>query len=345
MNNTDNLDKLLLRSSYFDHSEAQFFLLDNRLNIIDINAAVLCAYKLTKYEMIGKNIRDLLPDIKNNGRLEIYEEVMRTGNPVTLDEIKTLQNDGITYHRIKAFKVEDGLGISAINIGDLKNAVEELDDFVNKSSQDMRSPIATILGLASIAKNNTADPDSICNYLNMIKSEALKLDSTLQKLIKVSRIQQGEKVLSLIDFKNLIQNVIHSLAFVDGYENMNFKLNLHNTRNFYSEMGVLATILQNLLNNAIKYRKTELLESTVEIKVLDDGDGIVMSITDNGIGIANEDQQNIFKMFVRATNQAQGAGLGLYTVKHYIHGLGGTITVNSKLNFGTTFHIFLPNMK
>jgi signal transduction histidine kinase len=345
MNNTDNLDKLLLRSSFFDQSETQFLLLDKRFNIIDANGAALCAYKLSKYEMIGKNIQDLIPDIKNKGRLEIYEEVMRAGNPVTLDEIKTLENDGTTYHRIKAFKVEDGLGLCTINISDLKNAVEELDDFVNKSSQDMRSPIATILGLASIAKNSTADSESTYNYLNMIKTEALKLDNTLQKLIKISRIQQGEKVLSLIDFKSMIQNVIHSLAFVEGYENVNFKLNLHNTRIFYSEMGVLATILQNIFNNAIKYRKTELQESTVEIKVIDDGDGIVLSIADNGIGIATDDLQNIFKMFVRATNQAQGAGLGLYTVKHYIHSLGGTIMVNSKLNVGTTFHIFLPNMK
>lgn len=334
-----------LRSIFFDNADVFCFLFDKRLNVIDANKAALHLVQLPLEQLMGKNMVEISPDVKLEGRFEMYMEVIRTGNAIVIDEAKLHPSYGNVYSRIKAFKVGEGLGLMATNITDLVNVVDEIDNFVSKSSQEMRSPIASILGLASIAKNNVNEPDTLGNYLKMIKTEALKLDGTLQKLLKVTKLHQNKSTVCLIDFNLLFNNVIHSLSFVDGFEQVRFDLQNTSRIEFYGEINLLATLFQNLLDNTIKYRRLDSDNCFVNITIQDSRLGVLITIVDNGIGIADENHSEVFKMFYRATTQGSGSGLGLYTVKHHIATLKGSVNLSSQENEGTTFEIYLPTMK
>jgi signal transduction histidine kinase len=101
-------------------------------------------------------------------------------------------------------------------------------------------------------------------------------------------------------------------------------------------------VLQNLINNAIKYSDPEKKKKIVNIDVKEGNDVIQIQITDNGIGIDPESIPKIFSMYYRATEKSKGSGLGLFIVKEAIHKIQGKVTVESALNLGSTFTIELP---
>jgi signal transduction histidine kinase len=97
------------------------------------------------------------------------------------------------------------------------------------------------------------------------------------------------------------------------------------------------------VSNAIKYRKLDSGTPEIVIKIHVDHLRADISFADNGIGIDEKNLTRIFEMFYRATEQSDGSGIGLYIVKNAIDKLGGQITVASKPDEGTRFHIILPN--
>jgi signal transduction histidine kinase len=102
-------------------------------------------------------------------------------------------------------------------------------------------------------------------------------------------------------------------------------------------------IVNNLISNAIKYYDTSKKEPFLEIFVQVNKNRAVIEFKDNGIGIDQEYVTKVFDMFFRATQNNNGAGLGLYIVKEAIIKLNGTIKIDSKLNEGSTFRIEMPN--
>src|SRR5690606_21255655 len=105
----------------------------------------------------------------------------------------------------------------------------------------------------------------------------------------------------------------------------------------------VSEIFRNLISNAIKYRRPEADDSEISIRITIDHLCADISFSDNGIGISDASLTRIFEMFYRATEQAEGSGIGLYIVKNAVEKLGGQIRVASKPNEGTRFHIVLPN--
>lgn len=340
---TDNQEKL--RSAFFDEADIIFSLFDKDLNFVDVNEAFLKPLHFKRDDIIGKNITEISPDIKSSGRFNIYKEVIRTGKTIVIDEVKPHPSLGNFYARVKAFKVGDGLGIVTKNITDLKEAIEELETFIYKSTHDMRSPIASILGLTNIADEQVKDLDEAKHFCKIVKQQTERLDNILLVLFETMKIRKGEKTIHLINFNELIDGVKNSLAFINGFNEITIEKNITSTQKFYSDKILLISIFQNLVDNAIKYRKQNNNNSFIKISVSDENDGVTIKVADNGIGIADNLQKDVYKMFFRATNQASGSGLGLYTINHTIKKLGGTIKLDSKYKVGTTFTIHLPNEK
>src|SRR5687768_1529043 len=112
---------------------------------------------------------------------------------------------------------------------------------------------------------------------------------------------------------------------------------------FYSDPWRISEILRNLISNAIKYRKLNVPDAEINIKILVDHLRADISFADNGIGIDEKNLAKIFEMFYRATEQSDGSGIGLYIVKNAVEKLGGQISVASRPEQGTRFSIILPN--
>ena len=101
-------------------------------------------------------------------------------------------------------------------------------------------------------------------------------------------------------------------------------------------------VLNNLVSNAIKYRKLDEDESYIALKATQDGQKATIIVADNGLGIEEHFIGKIFDMFVRVTEQSHGSGLGLYIVRDMMTKMGGTIEVESEFGKGTTFTLTFP---
>jgi signal transduction histidine kinase len=112
---------------------------------------------------------------------------------------------------------------------------------------------------------------------------------------------------------------------------------------FQTEWTLLNAIIQNLIENAIKYSRRQ--SPYVEIRVWRENGHIMLEVEDNGQGIAREHQVRIFEMFFRATPNSSGRGLGLYILKRSVDKLKGTIDIKSEIGFGSTFTVRLPQSK
>lgn len=337
---TVNQEKL--RSTFFDQSELLFFLFDKDLNLIDVNENGLKTFHFKRGQIIGKHITELSPDNKSSGRLELYKEVLRTGVSHVIDEMKPHPSLGNMYFRIRAFKVSDGLGLISKNITDMKESQDELETFIYKFTHDLRSPIASILGITNIVQTQITDIAEAKKFCSIVQDQAKRIDTTLQILMETMHIRKGEKLIHLIDFDNLVTDVMDSLGYVDGFNEVRFTVNISAGQKFYSDKLLLCSLFLNLVENAIKYRRN-IAEAYVDISVADNNGGVLIKIADNGIGIPLNLQDDVYKMFFRATNQASGSGLGLYTVNHTIRKLGGTIKLSSQEKVGTVFTVYIPN--
>lgn len=339
-NDTSNL-----REAFFDKAQETLAIFDKDLNFIDANEALLRTLRLKKEQILGKNISEISPGIKDTERYKLYKEVLETGRTVNIDEVRLHPSLGNFVSRISIFKVGDCLGLSAVNITDLKEAVDELETYIYKTSHDMRSPIATVLGLINIADKDMKNLDTAQQYLKTIREQTERLDTILLKLVETTSMHHGEKTIDLIDFHQLVANVVKSFEYLSKLSEIRVEQSIITERKFYSDRSLIISLMQNLIDNAIKYKKQNVKDSFVKISIADENGGVQIIVTDNGIGIPDNVQKDVFKMFFRATNQVSSTGLGLYTVSHMVNKLGGTIKLDSNENIGTTFTVYLPNEK
>jgi len=337
------LEEHELRPVFLREAETIFLIYDKDLKLTDVSAAALKMFCLTREDLIGKNISELFPDAEK-GSEDLYREVIRNGKPIVIDEQVRKTGRESLYLRIKAFRTGDSLGMTLTNITDLRETVDELETFIYKSSHDICAPISSIRGLLNVAIAEIRDPEAI-RYFSMAKEQTERLDRTLKNLLETTKIRQEEKKIHLIDFDDKINKVIDSLSFMNGFDVIEFKKEISVAQEFYSDKPMIASVFQNLIDNAIKYKKQDIPDSFIGISITDDKEGIKIVVTDNGIGIPDEAKDNVFNMFYRATDKATGSGLGLYNVMHCIKKLNGRISLESKEAEGTTFTIHLPNEK
>ncbi|AOZ99368.1 MULTISPECIES: sensor histidine kinase [Flavobacterium] len=335
-----------LRSEFFNNSELHFIVFDKDLNVIDINDSLLKFYHIDYNKIIGKNILDISPDIRERGLYDKYLEVIRTGTPIVIEDSLSHPNYGNQLNRLKVFKVGDGIGVTASNITELKDTISALELFSYKITHDVNSPMASILGITDLALNEPNDSDELKMYFELVQENIQKLMSTLEQINKTLRIQKGNTHLELIDFKKIIPEVKKTLAYMPGYNTIRFEENIDPITDFYFDKLIIISLFQNLIDNAIKYRKETQNDSFIKIDVLKKEDNTTtITVADNGIGIIAALQKNIFKLFYRATTQSSGNGIGLYTLRYGIEKLGGHIKFESTENIGTTFTVYLPNQK
>ena len=332
-----------LYAAFFENSEMLLSIYDKNLTLIDVNPAFLKALHFDKEDIIGKNINDFSPDCKSSGRYAQYEEVIRTGKTFVTDQVRLHPSLGSIYLRLTAFKLGDGMAISSKDITDLKETIDDLETFIYRTSHDLRAPVANVLGIINIAQEELTDSKTAMRYLGLLKTQNQRLDYILNTLINTTKIRQGDQDFHFIDFDYEIDEILKSLAQVNGFAEINFKKHINVPQKFYSIKGLLITILQNLIDNAIKYRNTETNSPFITISVSQPKNGIKIEVQDNGIGIPEHLQNEVYKMFFRGTQKASGSGLGLYTTRYCVRKLNGYMQLESKENVGTTFTVFIPN--
>lgn len=218
-----------------------------------------------------------------------------------------------------------------------KNA--ELDAFFYRISHDLRGPISSMLGLSMLAKMEVNDEKAL-SYLDKQHGQIERLNHIITSLINLTHLNQDHLPRQQIDFDKLIDDCIESFNGVSNYEKISFRKAVEPDIRFYSVWALLNAIVQNLIENAIKYAQPD--SPYVQINVFTKADTLIIEVEDNGQGIPNEYQGRIFEMFFRATQNASGTGLGLYILKRSVDQLKGTIEFKSTVGEGSTFTVRLP---
>jgi signal transduction histidine kinase len=218
-----------------------------------------------------------------------------------------------------------------------KNA--ELDAFFYRISHDLKGPINTLLGLSNVAVQDINDPKAQL-YFGQQRTQVERLNNIISGLIDLTKVSDGELRKERIDFPTLIRDCISTYSSHERFTKIDFQINVEDGIEYYSEWTLLNAIIQNLIENAIKYSHGE--KSFVKLEVLRVKNSITLAVSDNGQGIPADQQGRIFDIFYRATQKAEGSGLGLYILKRSVQRLKGSIEVHSEPDKGSTFVVNFP---
>ncbi len=227
---------------------------------------------------------------------------------------------------------------------ELEKAYVELDKFVYSASHDLRSPLMSILGIIKLARIEQ-DPSSTEQYFNMIEESVHRLDVFIKNIISYYKNNRIENDFSQIDFLQICKEIVEANRYQELAKDVQFEVDVQQPVSFRSDVLKLNIIFSNLISNAIKYQDPKKTDKKLWVRIQVDREGARIEIGDNGIGIALTEQENIFKMFFRATNHNFGSGIGLYIVKDAVSRLNGKIYVDSEVGRGTVFRIDLPNIQ
>jgi len=225
-------------------------------------------------------------------------------------------------------------------IFELEKTNDELNRFVYSTSHDLRSPLASVMGILNLARmeESVVDPN---NYLGMIETCVNRMDVFIQKIIEYYKSIRVEDETNEIDFSKLVAESIEICRMQNpGIE---FNLVVDQPVMFKNDSFRISVILDNLISNAVKYQKPTEVNPAVKVAVSVTEEKATIEIEDNGIGILEQHLNNIFKMFFRSSNNVTGLGIGLHIVKEALTRLNGEISVRSTYGVGTIFRISIPN--
>ena len=233
-------------------------------------------------------------------------------------------------------------------VNEALNKEKELNEmksrFVSMASHEFKTPLSTILSSASLI-SSYEDPQHAADrekHVQYIKSSVRGLNDLLEDFLSLGKLEEGRIHVNVAHFnmKDFLETIIDEMKTVLK-KGQSIRLDQSNINDFVSDKRLLKNILLNILSNAIKFSPEH---SEIIIEANNINDRLRITVKDNGIGIPDEDQKNLFSSFFRGKNtlNIEGTGLGLHIVKRYVHLLKGMITIQSKLANGTTITIDLP---
>lgn len=219
-------------------------------------------------------------------------------------------------------------------------------DFVSSVSHELRSPLTSIKAYtATILRDPAMPEEKKRQFLTVIDEESTRLSKLIEDLLEVSRIESRtiQMAHQEIDIGSIVERVLLTLKPLA--EKKNIQLGKHIAEEIgvlYGDETKLQSVVTNIVNNAIKFTPEE---GRINISVEREDEKVAIRVSDTGMGIPKESLPKIFDRFYRvyhASKQIEGTGLGLAISKEIVIMHGGRIEVESEVNKGTTFTIFLP---
>ena len=228
------------------------------------------------------------------------------------------------------------------NYEKLEKLNTELDHLVYRTSHDLRTPVASLLGLLEMLRlDDYPDPEK---YHDIFAGQLNRLDLIINDIINYRKIAKIGEQVEEIDLELLIYEIIKDNEYTDGSSKVEKIVEVGNACSSGVKLDKfsLNILLNNLISNAIKYSDNQKENSFVKIKTACQKDIVKIEVEDNGIGIKEDQQSKVFDMFHRATNKKSGSGLGLFILKEAVTKMGGTVNLRSIEGEGTTFTVELP---
>ncbi|MBF6627933.1 MAG: HAMP domain-containing histidine kinase [Proteiniphilum sp.] len=231
-----------------------------------------------------------------------------------------------------------------------KRLSEMKNDFINNMTHELKTPVSTISLAAQMLKDESIlkSPEVFKHVTGVIHDETKRLSFQVEKVLQMSLFDKQKTTLKMkeMDANDLVVSVAntHALKVQKLEGTLDIDLQAENSAIMVDEMH-FTNVLFNILDNALKYRKKE-IPPELMIRTRNEGNKLIISIEDNGVGMKKEDAKKVFERFYRVhtgnRHDVKGFGLGLAYVKKIVTDVNGTIRAESELGKGTRFIISLP---
>lgn len=220
----------------------------------------------------------------------------------------------------------------------LEKQNQQLSDYAQIVSHDLKSPLRSIHSLITWIKedNQKEFSEQTLNYLKLIEGKVEKMDHLIQGILTYSKLDTLDNGYEEVDTNDIIQNIIQIIHIPDNVD----VIISNSLPTVTADRYRMQQLFQNLIGNAVTY--IDKPKGKVVVNYKEEKDHHLFSITDNGPGIAPENQDKIFKIFQSFTNHEKSTGIGLSIVKKIIENYKGEIWLESQENIGTTFFVKIP---
>lgn len=228
---------------------------------------------------------------------------------------------------------------------DLRESNEDLSKFAYIASHDLKTPLRSIIGFINLLEKGYKDKldDAGEEYLSIMSTNATQMFNLVEDILEFSRTRDKAVSLSNVDLNKMIDIIKDEILGKSQYAVS--EISYEPMPILISDSAILKQCLYNIIENGLKYNHSDL--PRVHLSHRWDDDSLVIDIRDNGIGIDEKYQKDIFEMFKRlhSKNEYQGTGIGLAMSQRIMDVLGGRITVSSTEGLGSTFSLYLPELK
>ncbi len=221
---------------------------------------------------------------------------------------------------------------------ELKETNKELDNFVYRSSHDLTAPLKSIRGLIELSRLEEDNK----KYLDLMETSLERLENFIETVTVYSSNSKQVLQMENVKLENIVEWVLEDLRFIEGFNQIKVEIKIDSGLSLTTDKRTLYVILNNLVNNAIKYHNYDHPDQWIRINASSNREIILIEVEDNGLGIKETHKDKVFEMFYRGSERSEGSGLGLYIVKEAVQKLGGEINVQSTAGIGSRFSVQIP---
>ncbi len=298
----------------------------------------------------GRQVSDTSKDVRLD---DVFKEAMLQGGVYT-NEVAARTAVGRGHRPLRLYVSpmrNDGKVVGALamveDITEIRRLERVRTDFAANVSHELKTPLTSIRGFVETLQAGAIDnPEMAHKFLRIIMMETERLTRLINDILSISKLESGDTEVSTerLRLDKMAYDVADMLSIHASEKEISINCHMNNDPvNIIGNPDRVEQMLINLIENGIKYNKPG---GSVTVQVFSNGEEANVTISDTGIGIAEENLPRLFERFYRVdkgrSRQMGGTGLGLAIVKHIVRSMGGEIEVHSKLNEGTEFLITLP---
>jgi signal transduction histidine kinase len=224
----------------------------------------------------------------------------------------------------------------------LRQVNDELDNFIYKTSHDIRGPLASLKGICNLALMEVKEPLAL-DYFNKLDDTADKLNKILTRLLIINQVNNVSLGTEPLDLEAMVDEIILVETKRGLPPRFTIRKDISPGIIFHSDKELVRIVLDNLIDNAIKfYNDSDRIEPFVQIRMAMADRQLSIQVIDNGVGITQVHPDKLFQMFSRASERSGTGGIGLYLSKLATEKLGGTIGLRTTPEGHTEFYVTLP---
>lgn len=289
---------------------------------------------------IGKGQRGLKISVRGPIEIEELAEAINTMGEAILAQESELRKS----HEELEFRIEERTSELKTYMAKLEQSNQTLQDFASIASHDLQEPLRKVTTFGKMLKSKCgAAIDGVGeDYLNRMLSAAGRMQTLLRDLLEFSRVSTQAQPFIEIELSEIVREVLCDLEV--GIETTGAVVKFDNLPRVHADPTQMRQLFQNLIGNALKFRK-ESEKPAIEVSSSADDDTVEISVQDNGIGFDEQYLHNIFAPFQRIhgrSSRYEGTGMGLAICKKIVERHGGSITAKSSPGAGSKFIVTLP---